>query len=305
MEHYAEIGTLAEGRVSSLKVRVGDRVKKGAVLALVTVPSLATTQADYLSARAAERFAKERSDRETKLLAQNLTTVHEAQQAESDVVRSSATLRADEAKLRVLGLDLPTSESAIRNAGTLALKSPLDGVVVRRDAVLGSFVRPDEIAFVVADPSELWATVNVYESDLPYFRVGSEVAIKLDALDKEITGRVALMEPHVGGASRAVQARIAIPNADGALRPGLFIRASVALPMDAAADHPLVPPGAVQPIGDGEFVFVERARGQFEVRPVRVGRRSPQVVEILDGLTRGERIAVEGGFLLRGEVTKQ
>jgi cobalt-zinc-cadmium efflux system membrane fusion protein len=306
LEHYAEIGVVTEGRVQSVNVRVGDAVKKGQTLATVLVPSVAEAQANFLSAQAAERVAREHAEREAKLLEKELTTAHEEEVAREDFVRSQAALKAAEARLRVLGVSLPSSEQAIRGAGTLMLTSPIDGVVVRRDAVLGRFLQPDEKAFAVADPSRLWATVEVYEYDLPYFHVGSEVEISIDAMPGVVVkGKVAVIEPQIGSASRAVRARIAVDNSQGLLRPGFFVRASVAIPNALGKNRSLVAPGAVQPIGDEDVVFVERSPGLFEVRPVRIARRTPQVIEIAEGLSNGERIAVEGGFLLRGEVTKQ
>jgi cobalt-zinc-cadmium efflux system membrane fusion protein len=66
-----------------------------------------------------------------------------------------------------------------------------------------------------------------------------------------------------------------------------------------------VPAEAVQPLGEEDVVFVERSTGLFEVRPVTVRRRTPQVVELGSELNAGERIALKGSFLLRGEVSKQ
>jgi multidrug efflux pump subunit AcrA (membrane-fusion protein) len=79
----------------------------------------------------------------------------------------------------------------------------------------------------------------------------------------------------------------------------------VRLPEEAVAGRLLVPAPSVQPIGDDSVVFVETQPGTFEVRKVVVTRRTTQVAEIGEGLARGERIVVEGAFILRGEVTKQ
>jgi hypothetical protein len=95
-----------------------------------------------------------------------------------------------------------------------------------------------------------------------------------------------------------------VPNADGALRAGLFVRASIKLPADMPGAL-LVPAAAVQPLGEQDVVFVEREPGRFEIRPVRVARRTVDVIEVAEGLSAGERIAVEGAFLLRGEAAKQ
>jgi hypothetical protein len=85
----------------------------------------------------------------------------------------------------------------------------------------------------------------------------------------------------------------------------MFVRASVRLPENAGAGRLLVPAPSVQPVGDDDVVFVETQPGIFEVRKVVVARRTTQVAELREGVTRGERIVVEGAFVLRGEVTKQ
>jgi len=95
-----------------------------------------------------------------------------------------------------------------------------------------------------------------------------------------------------------------VPNPDGALRPGFFVRASIAMPENTG--QLLIPSSAVQPLED-DVVFVARdaAAGIYEVRRVLVARRTAEVAEIAEGLSRGEAIVVQGAFLLRGEVTRQ
>jgi len=188
----------------------------------------------------------------------------------------------------------------------LSLKAPIDGVVVRRDAILGRFLQAKETAFVIADPHDLRAALNVYEADLPYFRVGQEAEIFVDALPgKSFKGKIVLVEPQIGKQSRSARAYIDVPNHDSILKPGLFIRASIRLPESAATDRILVPAPAVQPLGDDKVIFVEKEPGTFEVRKVQLARKTTEIAEIREGLTKGEKIVVEGAFVLRGEVTKQ
>lgn len=194
----------------------------------------------------------------------------------------------------------------ISGAGVLTLKTPIDGVVVRRDAILGRFLQAKETAFVIADPADLRAALNVYEADLPYFTIGQEAEIIVDALPgKTFNGKIALVEPQIGKASRSARAYINVPNPENILKPGLFVRASIKLPEDVAQGRFLVPAPAVQPIGDDKVVFIEQQPGTFEVRKVQVARTTTQVAEIREGLNRNEKIVVEGAFVLRGEVTKQ
>lgn len=300
--HYAEIGTLVEGRITSLNVGLGDHVKKGQVLATLLVPAVAKSQADFLSAQAAAEVARTHAAREERLLEKDLTTAREAEAARAEKVRAEAELGAARARLQAIGVGAPANNASIGGAGRLPLTATIAGVVVKRDAVLGRYIASNEVAFVVADLSELWATLQVHESDLAYMQAGADVDLSIDALPDQIfKGKLALVEPQVGRATRSASARVVVPNADGKLRPGLFVRAAVAIPA-TGAEHPLIPTDAVQTLGDSDVVFVQKGPGEFEVREVRIARRTAEVCEVGAGLEREEPIAVTGTFLLRNEV---
>ena len=306
LEKYAEVGTMVDGRLTSVTVKPGDVVKKGQLLATLVVPSIANAQADYLSAEAAAKTARDNQAREQALLEKGLTTARESEVAKSEATKTAAELSATKARLQALGVTQPTEGTNITGAGRLSLTAPLDGVVVRRDAVLGRFLQAKETAFVIADPTDLRAGLNVYEADLPYFRVGEDADIFIDAMPGKVwKGKIILVEPQIGKQSRSARAYINVSNPDGVLKPGLFVRASIKLPDDVAHGRVLVPAPAVQPIGEDKVVFVEQAPGAFEVRKVKVTRTTTQVAEIGEGITKGERCVVEGAFVLRGEVTKQ
>lgn len=306
LDKYAEVGTLVDGRLTAITVKPGDPVKKGQLLATLVVPSIANAQAEYLSAEAAAKAAKTNLDRETALLDKGLTTQREAEQARAEASKTEADFAATKAKLQALGVGQPTAGTKISGAGMLPLTAPIDGVVVRRDAILGRFLQAKETAFVIADPHDLRAALNVYEADLPYFQIGEDTEIFVDALPgKSFKGKIILVEPQIGKQSRSARAYIDVPNHDGILKPGLFVRASIRLPETVAHGRLLVPAPAVQPLGDDQVVFVEKEPGTFEVRKVQVSRKTTEVAEIREGLTKGEKIVVDGAFVLRGEVTKQ
>ncbi|MEI7892392.1 MAG: efflux RND transporter periplasmic adaptor subunit [Myxococcales bacterium] len=306
LERYAEVGSLVEGRVLSISARVGDQVKKGQRLGTVIVPSIAQAQAAYVSAVAAAHLAKANAERERALLEKQLTTAREAEVALAEKLKTEADVAAASARLQVLGSGIVADITSIQGPGTLTLVAPIAGVVVRRDAVLGRYLQPSETVFVIADPRVLWASVDVYEADLPYLAVNADTELTIDALPgRLVKGKVSLVEPQVGRETRVLRVRIVVPNDDGALRPGMFVRASLDIRGGQEDGKLLVPSGAVQPLGDGDVVFVEMEAGVYEVRSVRAGRRTSQVAEILEGLAATERIVVDGAFLLRGEVTKQ
>lgn len=305
IDHYAEVGTLVEGRVAKVHVNVGDRVKKGQALAEVLVPAIVNAQAEALTAHAALRVARDHAKRESALLESQLTTAREAEVARGEALRAEADLAAAQSKLKLLGSSSPATADGIKPNGAVVLRTPIDGVVVKRDAVLGAFVLPTETIFVVANPDSLWAVLDVYEADLAVVREGAEVDFKVDALPgKLFHGYVRMLEPQVDVASRALRARILVDNHEGGLRQGFFIRALVPVEVPVGSGL-LVPSAAVQPLGERDVVFVERDAGRYEVRTVTTGFRTPRIVEVTRGLSRGERIVNHGAFVLRGEVTRQ
>lgn len=305
-DNYAEIGSIADGRITKIFFRVGEHVKKGEVLATLLVPDVASAQALLATSTASAKIAQENRERERALLEKDLTTAREAELARGEAIRTEAELFAAQARLSAMGAGSNTSTSRVTSGGGLALISPLNGVVVRRDAVLGKFIQANMTAFIVADTTELRAAINVYENDLAYFKLGADVELRVEGHPGLLLrGKVTLIEPSLGKASRALRALITVPNPNGDLRPGEFVRASVKLPDTQNTNLLFVPASAVQPLGEDDVVFVEREPGLFEVRKVRVERQTEQVAAIGDGLSHGERIAVAGAFLLRGEVSKQ
>lgn len=301
-DSYAEVGYLAEARITAVHANVGDRVKRGQPLATLLVPEITSAQAKALSAQATLDVARDHAKREALLLEGHLTSKSDEELARGKAVTAEADLAAAKANLALLGATVPESTRGIRANGLVTLASPIDGVVVARDAVLGAFVEPKDTVFAVADPRSMWAILDVFESELAHVREGLAVELTVDALPGVHHGKVAMIEPQVGHASRALRARVVVPNDDGVLRRGLFVRAKIPI---AAASGLVIPRAAVQPLGDRDVVFVEKEPGVFEVRTVKVRTGASQLAQVDEGLTRGERIVVRGAFLLRGEVTKQ
>ena len=302
-ELYAEVGTLFEGRLTSANVKVGDRVRKGQVLATIAAPSLVNAQADAISTRAAAEVAREQARRENKLLAEQLTTAREAEVAREALVRAEADFNAASAKLALVGIG---SAPAAGVYGVADLKSPIDGVVVKREAVVGAHLTPNETPFIVANASRLVAAFDIFEGDLELVKEGAPVELRVDALPgRVLKGTVARLEPQLGAETRAVRARVDLHNKEGLLKPGLFLRVTVASAIDPAEGRMRVPASAIQPLGGEEVVFLERSPGVFEVRPVVVGHRYGQIAELMSGLAGGERIVAHGAFILRAELSRQ
>jgi cobalt-zinc-cadmium efflux system membrane fusion protein len=304
-DKYAEVGYLAEGRITSVRVNVGDKVKRGQPLATLLIPQISDAQAQALSAQANLDIARDHARREAALLEDKLTSKRDEELARGQKRVAEADLAGAKAKLALLGADVPEGTGELRSHGHVTLTSPIDGVVVARDATLGAFVEPRDTVFAIADTRTMWAVLDVFESDVGSAREGTPVELTVDALGgKIVKGKIVALEPQVTHESRALRARVEVPNEDGALRRGLFVRASLPIASADSAEL-LLPKSAVQPLGGRDVVFVEKERGVFEVRTVTTAPRSAQLLRITDGLHKDERIVARGAFVLRGEATKQ
>jgi cobalt-zinc-cadmium efflux system membrane fusion protein len=299
---YAEVGPRLDGRVVALHARLGDRVAKGDLLAELVVPSLAETQAAVLVSQASLRAAEKNAEREHDLLARQLTTAREAEVADAELARARAEQAAASTRLFAVGADPNATRGALR------LTAPIAGVVVQRSTSLGAFLSSSSNAFVVAETAKLVAVLDVHEADLPYLSIGAEVKFRADGVpDRTFTGTLAHLDPAIGKTTRLVRARVAAPNADGALRPGMFVRASIAFEPRAGKGL-MLSVDAVQPLGADDVAFVSTGNGVYELRVLKIARRTSAVVELAEvgaGVARGEMVVVDGAFVLRAEAAKQ
>ena len=176
---------------------------------------------------------------------------------------------------------------------------------MERAVTSGLLVEKDATLFLIADLSDVWALADVYEKDLGQIREEGEAEVRTDAYPGEVfTGRIALIEPVLDEASRTAHVRIVLDNRDGKLRPGLFVTVAVPLRGASEIEATAVSADAIQKISGLPAVFVETLPGRFELRPVETGREAHGMVEIRHGLQEGEKVVIQGAFVLKSELLK-
>jgi cobalt-zinc-cadmium efflux system membrane fusion protein len=180
------------------------------------------------------------------------------------------------------------------------LKAAFDGTVIDKHISPGETVTREDTAFIVADLSTVWVTIDIYQSALPQVAVGQPVVLSAGHGSLEATGAVAYITPVVDQATRTASARVVLPNPDGAWRPGLFVTATVYDPRPAPV---VIPRRAIQTLEQRPVVFVVEG-DRFGARPVTLGHTGRTRVEIVDGLAPGERFADERSFLVKAELAK-
>ena len=205
---------------------------------------------------------------------------------------------------RLLLLGVPEDEIARLErertaAEQLVIRAPVTGTVLERGVVEGQFVGPDTPLLTIADLSRVWVLADVYEMDISRVHVGDPVRFETDGLPgRTYTGRIEFVSPTVSSETRTARARVALENADGALRPGMFGRVEIAAHGRAVLT---VPSEAVVRTGREDYVFLARAGGRFEPRRVRVGAEAHEQAEILSGLAEGDTVVASASFLIDSE----
>jgi membrane fusion protein, heavy metal efflux system len=185
----------------------------------------------------------------------------------------------------------------------LEIKAQIDGVIIDRKATTGELVDKAKEIYTISDPTQLWAIAEVKERDIAAVKLGQNADFAALAYPEDkFHGKVVLIGNQVEAGSRTVEVRIAVDNADGRLKPGMF--ADVEIVTTILNNVLLLPAGALQTDGDNQIVFVALDGSRFEKRTVKLGMEQSGRVQILDGVKAGENVVTEGSFILKSEMLK-
>jgi multidrug efflux pump subunit AcrA (membrane-fusion protein) len=205
-------------------------------------------------------------------------------------------------RLRLLGVP----EDEIQRLGRegkastqLVLRSPVSGTVLERGVVEGQYVGADTPLLTVADLSRVWVVVDLYEMDMTRVHVGDLARFTTDGMPgRAFDGRVEFVYPTISNETRTLKARLSLANPEGALRPGMYGRVSVAAPGARALS---VPAEAVVNAGEHSYVFIAHEGGHFEPRMVWTGMPEGDRVQILKGVAEGDTVVSSASFLIDSE----
>lgn len=314
-DRIARVPARVVGTVAEMRKRLGDAVRKGDVVAVLDSREVADAKSEYLTAQVQAELQTINFERQQKLLGSQATSVLSFDQARASY--RDTQLRQDLArqKLSALGLDAQeVAAAAKRDESTpdqsslrlYPLRASLSGRIVERKVDVGTRVGsegdPADL-YTVADLSSVWVELAVPTTGLAQVREGARVAILpgQDDASPRAEGRVVFVSPMLNADTRSARVIVALPNADQRWRPGVFVTAEIEIARDRVPV--LVPRAAVQTIGDDRVVFVRTPEG-FTRRAVQVGRADDDALEITEGLTDGEEIAVRNTFLLKAELGK-
>jgi Cu(I)/Ag(I) efflux system membrane fusion protein len=181
----------------------------------------------------------------------------------------------------------------------LPIASPVTGTIIEKNIVTGSAVKAGTRLLRLADLSSVWIEGEVYESDLPWIKVGMQARIILpEQADQSYTATVTFIDPVLNPQTRSAVIRAELANADGFLRRDMF--ATMQLQVDLG-ERLVVPEQAVIYSGDQRIVFIDKGDGRLLPKKIKTGVRNKDMLEVLDGLVLGDKIISSGNFLIAAE----
>ena len=296
----------AAGRLQDISVRLGDRVSRGQRIAKIEdfelqeqvkqqEAALEVSRATIRQREADLQLAQTNAERSRNLFARQLLPKqtlddtearYQAAVAQLDLARAQnnqSTARLDELRI---------------NLQNTVIVSPVDGFVARRAADPGAFVGQNAPVVDVVDIGRVRLVANVIEKDLDQLQAGDDTQVEVDAFPGEMfTGRIARVAPVLDPATRTASMEIEIPNPGFRLKPGMYARVTVTT--DERKDALVVPTNAVVDTGGRRGVFLAAENNTVSFRPITVGVEEDTQIEIVDGLSEGDRIVTTGAAGLR------
>lgn len=295
-DRTAHIVPRVPGIAESVEAELGQVVRKGDVLAVISSPELAELRSSLNAARTRLELAHTTYEREKKLWEDKISAQQDYLQAQQ--AYEEARIAANNAQSKLSALGVMSGKAPLNR---YELRAPFDGVIVEKHISLGESVKEDANVFLLSDLSRVWVDIVVTPKDLGVVRVGESATVQAAATDLSAKGKVTYVGALVGEQTRSGTARIELVNPSGAWRPGLFV--NVSLVQSAKRAAVTVQSDALQTVEDKSVVFVQTQEG-FKAQPVVVGATDKEHVEILQGLSAGTTYATAGSFVLKAEQGK-
>jgi cobalt-zinc-cadmium efflux system membrane fusion protein len=295
-DRTAHVVPRVAGVVDSVSADLGQEVKRGQVLAVLSSPSLSEQRSALQSAQRRLALARTTYEREKKLWEEKISPQQDYLQAEQAM--QEARIEVANANQKLLALGATPGSAAL---GRYELRAPFDGMVVEKHISLGESVKEDVNVFTISDLSSVWAEISVAANNLNLVRIGEPVTIRSSAFEQTASGKVSYVGSLIGAQTRTATARVTLTNPQRIWRPGLFVNVEL---VASETDAPVtVSAEAIQTVEDKPTVFL-RVPGGFVPQHVQTGRSDGRRVEIVGGLAPRAGHAASGSFVVKSQQGK-
>jgi len=332
----AGLSSRVPGTVTHVFKNIGDPVRAGEILTIVDAMDVGRAKSDFVKALVAESLARQTVGR-LKGLASGVVAGRQIIAADAALAQAQADVLSSEQALANLGLTIDAADlsglskeevwgrlrflalpddlarrfsSQTSTANLLPVRSPINGVVIDRQVVAGEVVDSARMLFRVADPSQMWLTLNIPLEEAKLLSRGKPVRFTPDGQQSELSGQLTWISTAADRKTRMVQVRADLPNPNGQLRDETFGTGRVILREEQ--DAIVVPAEAIHWEGCCHIVFVRdknyfssaESPKVFHVRSVRMGATHDGFTEIIAGVLPDEVVATQGSDVLRSQLLK-
>lgn len=278
----------APGRVERIYAFDGAQVDIGSPIVEMYSPEFLSAQQEYL-------------------LSSKTAKVLEANKTMSDLLGDARiTQQAAANRMRNLGAgegDIKSIETTGKTTNNLIMRSPLKGVVVKRNVEPGSAVSSGDVIATLADPKQLWFLGNVFEQDFRMIKQGQKMVLRLEAYpEKEFIAYANYIAPTIDPQTRALLIRADVENTDDLLRPDMYASASLTT---GTADAVVVPQSAIVRIRENRYAIIKVGPETFRRVPVKGYDLNSKSFAITEGVEQGWQVLAEGAVLLNDRFAKQ
>jgi membrane fusion protein, heavy metal efflux system len=298
-DRLARILPPVNGQVQNLKVNVGDTVRKGDVLFVLSSREVAASIADYLASRKDLELSEKTYAMTKDLFEHQAASRIALSQSENDLAKAKAKVQQTAEVLQVLGVDAHAAEVGGPLQARVPVRSPIGGTVTDRNLTNGQYVGTDPApVMTIADLSHVWVQADVFERDLHSITPGQKALVTTAAYpDDRFSAEVSRIATVVDAQTRTAKVRFAVANPGGRLKPGMFTTMSLYLPQSASSLT--LPAKAVFVEGGRSFAYVQVGPQEFARREIETAAGGAERVRVVSGLKAGDRVISDGVLLLR------
>jgi cobalt-zinc-cadmium efflux system membrane fusion protein len=290
------------GRVLRVIAGIGEHVKKDAPLFTIEATEFAQTQSDLLNALSQLKLARIAEERRHAAFDSKGGSQQDWQQAQADLAAAQTALDSVRNRLRIFGQtdrQIAALERAKAPSPVTFVTAPIEGVVTDRQVGPGQYLQAGNSipVYTIGDLSTVWLVADVREVDAPLVEVGQAIEVRVLALPGRIfQAKLTAVGSAVDPVTHRVPVRATIANSDGKLKPQMFASFSIITSGESVAVA--VPEEAVVREGEAARVWVVRGDNALALRPIRTGRVSNGMVEVLEGLKAGEKVVTRGSLFI-------
>jgi cobalt-zinc-cadmium efflux system membrane fusion protein len=302
-DRTTQVITEVGGPIARIVVDLGRRVRKGDPLLYVSSPDLATAISAYRKAQNRLDLARRTMERNRDLLEHRVIAQKDFEASQADYNDAFTEVQADLQALRIFGVtDADIEEAQRQNVAIrpeLAVRSPIDGVVVQKLVLPGQLIQAGStLCFVISDTGTVWVQGHVHDNELAAVRVGDPVEVRSQAASTPFRGTVAYIGAAIDPATRTTPVRVTTRNTGGLLKKDQFV--DLVVRTSSKRDVLTVPASAVLYTEENlPFVYRQVGGRRFERAVVQLGGQRGNEFEVLGGLHDGDTIVTKGGVFLQ------